>query len=250
MQISIADPVISTQIFTFLLSAALLLSARKRAGGEFFSVETTQEMKGFAILAIVLSHIGYFLVNDHRFLFPLSILAGVGVDLFLFLSGYGLTASAWKRELKPLAFYRHRLFKLFTPFWMVLAALFLSDFFLLGRAYGAGYMARSFLGLFPHADLYQDVNSPLWYLTFILFFYLLFPWVFRKRYFPLSALLLYVLADKFVSVQPAYFASVLHLYELHLMAFPLGVLAAGLVAERGNKKAVLVVRGDTIEKKG
>jgi len=39
----------------------------------------TQELKGLAILSIVFAHIAYMLVSDSRFLYPLSVAAGVGV---------------------------------------------------------------------------------------------------------------------------------------------------------------------------
>lgn len=127
----IADPVLATYLFTGVFIVALLLTAKQRTPNGF-SPEVVQELKGFAIIAIVLSHIGYFLVSDHRFLFPLSTIAGVGVDLFLLVSGYGLAASALKSVRKPLEFYKRRFDKLFVPLWTALAFFFTMDFFILG----------------------------------------------------------------------------------------------------------------------
>ena len=94
MQIEVTSPVTQTQIFALIFCLALFLSARRKKEILSFSKETTQDLKGFAILAVILSHIGYFLSTDDKFLFPFSILAGVGVNLFLFLSGFGLTVSS------------------------------------------------------------------------------------------------------------------------------------------------------------
>ena len=119
----ISNPVEATNIFIAILVFALIVSIRKQKTKEFFSLSTTQELKGFAILAVVLSHVGYFLVEDHRFLFPLSTIAGVGVDLFLILSGYGLVLSGLKKDLSIGQFYKQRLIRLFVPMWIILLFL-------------------------------------------------------------------------------------------------------------------------------
>lgn len=231
MIISINDPVGSTYIFIVLLLAAILIWARRRQDNDFFPVSATQELKGLAMLVIVFSHIGLFLISGQNFLYPLSIMAGVGVNLFLFLSGYGLAASSIKNKLSISQFYGRRLIKLFLPFWLSLLAFFFLDYFVLGLSYGPAYLARSFLGYFPRADLFNDVNSPLWYFTLILFYYLVFPLAFLFKNHRLSALALYLAAYLIVWLNPAWLNQVMHLYEIHILAFPLGVLLASLQFE-------------------
>lgn len=225
---SIADPVFATYLFSGILFVALLVSLRPR-GSYSFSPEVVQELKGFAIIAIVLSHIGYFLVSDHRFLFPLSTIAGVGVDLFLLVSGYGLVASSLKSVRKPLEFYKRRLDKLFIPLWVALATFFTMDFFILGKAYSLDYIARSFVGFFPSADIYGDLNSPLWYITLIIFFYLLFPLLFMQRRPLVSAFLVLCSAYVVHTLTLPLLSGVSHLHELHLWAFPIGMAFAAVV---------------------
>ena len=231
MIISINDPIQQTWIFSAIFFVVLIAWTRRRAITEWFPSSLTTELKGLAILMIVLSHIGYFLVNDTRFLWPLTIAAGVGVNLFLFLSGFGLTASQLQKDLNAWQFYKKRLLKLFTPFWLVLAIFFVLDFFLLKINYPWGYVVQAFCGIFTHADLYQDINSPFWYLTFILGYYLLFPLVFSKRWPWLSALTLYIAGYLLIYFQPTQLDYVIHLYRVHIIAFPLGVLAAWLVTK-------------------
>ena len=93
MLIKVSDPTLQTVFFSIIFLSLLLLSIRKNDTETFFSKEATNQLKGFSILAIIFSHIGYFLSSDTRFLYPFSVLAGVGVNLFLFLSGFGLTIS-------------------------------------------------------------------------------------------------------------------------------------------------------------
>ncbi len=238
MLIAIADPVFQTHLFTAFLLLAIVATMRKKTTTGSLGIETTQELKGFAIIAILLAHIGYYLAADHRFLFPLSVLAGVGVDLFLFASGFGLTASALSRELSLWQFYRRRLKKIYVPLWITLTCFFLMDLFLLHATYGWAYITHSFFGWFPHANLYSDINSPLWYISLILFYYLLFPLIFSKRWAYLSALGVYAITYALTWWTPVGLREMLPVYQMHLMAFPLGMFAAWALQGRKSLGAI------------
>lgn len=231
MPILINDAILSTEIFGAIFVLAIFASLRRKKNTELFPLAVTRELKGLAILAIIFSHIGYFLAADHRFLFPLSVMAGTGVNLFLFLSGFGLTMSSLRNKLPLGKFYKKRLLKIFTPFWIVIAIFFLLDIFLLQRSYSASYIIQSMLGFFPRGDLFLDINSPFWFITPLLFYYLLFPLVFMPKRSWLSALI--ILAASFLLVQFKLPVSIetLHLYQLHLLAFPLGIAFASLFFE-------------------
>lgn len=229
MGIAIANPVLSTWIVSFALLIALIVSAKKENGAEAFSPRLTQELKGFAILAIIFSHIGYFLASDHQFLFPLSIMAGVGVNIFLFLSGFGLTASALARERTPREFYLRHLPKLFAPLWITLAVFLALDFFVLHISYDWQYIMRSFLGFFPSADLYTDIDSPLWYFTLAFSYYILFPLVFIKKKPWISALLIFTIVAGTFLLPGHTLDAVAGLYSLHMLAFPLGMIFAWML---------------------
>jgi peptidoglycan/LPS O-acetylase OafA/YrhL len=228
MMISIVNPVEQSYIFFAIFTLALLLSVRRKPKGDKFSVSLTRSLKGIAILAIFFSHIGYFLVTDNRFLFPLTIIAGVGVDLFLFLSGYGLTASSLRKGSSLGKFYVRRLSKLYIPFWIMLAVIFAADIFILKLPYSWEYVGKAFIGFFSRADLYRDVNSPLWYFTLIVFYYLIFPLVFSKKYPWLSAAIIYLAGYFVVRENFTVLSEVMRLYEVHYMAFPLGVFCGWL----------------------
>ena len=177
---------------------------------------------------IIFSHIGYFLVSDNRFLFPLSTMAGVGVNLFLFVSGYGLTASMQKKKLSIKEFYERHLSKLYVPFWIVIFSLFFLDFFVLHINYDLPYIARSALGFFPHSNLYQDVDSPLWYFTLIVFYYLAFPIFFSEKKPWASALGIYAFTFLIFALNIPAIAGIQGFYTLHAIAFPLGIMLAWL----------------------
>jgi peptidoglycan/LPS O-acetylase OafA/YrhL len=236
MTISLDNVIIATRIFTAIFVIVLLLSFRKKKELGVFSLAVTQELKGLAILAIIFGHVGYFLAVDHRFLFPLSIAAGVGVNLFLFLSGYGLTMSALVKNLSPWQFYRRRLGKLYQPLWLVLLLFLGLDLVLTGKTYSLIYIFRSFLGFFPRADLFTDINSPLWYLSLIIAYYLLFPLIFWRKFPYLSAVILYLAGFFLIRYEPVFLEPVLRLYRVHILAFPLGLAFAALSVDYRNSR--------------
>lgn len=228
MLVSITDPVRETIIFGILLCTAFLLTYRTKK--HFSSFAYTQELKGFAILTIVFAHIGYYLASDTRYLFPLSILAGVGVNLFFFLSGYGLSLSQLKKNERPLHFYARRLRKLFVPLWIVLSAFVFLDAVLLHKTYGLFYIVKAYLGIFTSADLYTDINAPFWYFTLILIYYLLFPLLFNRKRLWLTALLFFVTIFLLVKINLPFLYGVIGLYRVHMYAFPLGIFVAYIVS--------------------
>ena len=150
MQVVVDNVTQSTWIVIAAFVAAVLLSFRKTLHKDLFPVPVTQELKGLGMLTIVFAHISYMLVTDNRFLYPLSIAAGVGVDLFLFMSGYGLTVGMLKKNLSVVEFAQRRLIKVFIPFWLVIGALFIADPFFADRHYSVSYMLQSLAGYFPN----------------------------------------------------------------------------------------------------
>ena len=230
MILLIGDAVQQTTILIIALIVALVLTIRKKPSVAL-TKDLTTHIKGFAILGVLFAHIGYALVQDQRFLFPLSVAAGVCLNLFLFVSGYGLTQSMRQKELSIGTFYKRRLDKILIPFWMTLIPFFVADALILHIQYTWTEIAQSFLGFFPRADLYANVNSPLWYITFIIACYLIFPLVYTKRVPVVSSLLMALIGYIITFQLPLPVRqSVLSLYQTHILALPIGMLIADLFA--------------------
>lgn len=197
-----------------------------------FTVKTTAEVKGLAILLVVLSHIGYFLVSDHNFLTPVTNYAGVGVDLFLILSGYGLVAVTLKKPLQAVEFYKKRLSKVYVPVLITILGFLLVDAVLLNKYYPLLLTIKNLLGFFPQADLYQNINSPLWFITPLLVYYILFPLVFWRRAPVVTAIGLaaagWLLVTSDFIWNLGVTGGVANLYKLHFLGFPLGILLGSL----------------------
>lgn len=231
MQINVPDSLSQTVIFTtlFLLVIFLTLKKKDQLG---FSHDLTNELKGLAILMVIFSHAGYFLSTNTQFLFPLSVAGGVGVNIFLFLSGFGLTVSALKKSLSVFQFYLKRLSKIFLPMWIVLVVLITLDYLILGKTQPLTLTLENFLGFFPQANIFEQLDSPLWYFTPILFYYLIFPLLFFKKYPLVSVILLFLVSVLVVRIPLPVNPDVLKLYQLHNLAFPLGMGLALLLSKK------------------
>ncbi len=239
MPITITDVYFSNIVVICVLVAIFLLTLRKSQHTDLFPVSVTQELKGLGILTVVFAHFAYMLVTNADFLFPLSIIAGVGVDLFLFMSGYGLTVGMMKRPLPILEFYKKRVIKIFIPFWVAIILIFAANAIFLDITYTVPYMIQSLLGWFPTARGFDDVNSPFWYITWMMMFYILFPLVFSTKRPWLSALILSVIATLIGMYNPLEMGDN-WLHRLHTVAFSLGIVFAWLLFETKDKENKLV----------
>lgn len=75
------------------------------------------QLMAFAMVAILFTHLGYR--YDSYFANRLELLAMGGVDVFFFLSGYGLYFSSLKKR-RALDFYKRRAIRILPPFFVIL----------------------------------------------------------------------------------------------------------------------------------
>ncbi|WP_258237607.1 MULTISPECIES: acyltransferase family protein [Arcobacteraceae] len=235
------------QLSTYVVIAAIILvlftTLKESNHNDVFPISVTNELKGLGILTVVFAHFAYMKVTNSEFLFPLSIIAGVGVDLFLFMSGFGLTVGMLKKPMKAVDFYKKRVIKIFIPFWIALIIMFIADAIFMDKTYSIGYVIKSMLGFFPTADGFGDVNSPFWYITWMIMFYLLYPLFFFKDRPWLTALILAVIAT-IIGTFNIFDLGSNWLHRLHTVAFSMGIVAAWLlqVKEGQENKFVNFVR--------
>jgi len=128
---------------------------------------------GFAIIWVMLFHLppinsGYFPIDFFK-----TIGYG-GVDIFLFLSGFGLYFSMSKPNCSLRQYYRSRLIRILPEFWIVICVVFLLKM---------NFSTRSFILFIGEASTlgYWVWGFPmeLWYISCILFLYVIFPFYFK-----------------------------------------------------------------------
>jgi peptidoglycan/LPS O-acetylase OafA/YrhL len=136
-------------------------------------IDAVDELRGLAILLVILYHAGGVLVWQNFFH------GDVGVDIFVILSGVGIALST--RVETAGTFLRRRLIRIFPAYWIVLTAFLLGNIYLLHLPYTAFNVAVHYLGI--HA-LFGDaigfsIDDSFWFITLILGWYAIYA-LFRR----------------------------------------------------------------------
>lgn len=128
-------------------------------------------LMGVAIIWVMLYHLGDIDVS------VISVIFGVGyggVDIFLFLSGFGLYFSLSKKETSLPRYYKKRFCRVLPEFWLYLLILFFIQM---------DFDFRSVCTLLFDATTigYWIPGNPdkLWYVSCLVVFYAIFPFYFR-----------------------------------------------------------------------
>jgi peptidoglycan/LPS O-acetylase OafA/YrhL len=171
-----------------LFAAAILLSVRKKTGGEWLSREDTSALRGVMAIFILFVHLPdvcSFLNENYAATFEPFIFQGhLAVGLFFALSGYGLALSAEKGFS---GFFRRRFFEVLLPYFLCnLVFLFAI------RAGGQEVGMLDMLGSWFTGD---PMVTYSWYvvtqLIFYVFFYIAFR-CFNGRAMKIAALYIFV----------------------------------------------------------
>lgn len=152
-----------------VLGLLTVLFAERREG-RWLGREQTNELKGVAILLVVVGHLWRHAVGD-------SDVWNYGSDsvaLFLALSGFGLTMS-WASSSDPSlrTFVSKRLRRVFLPYWCATFALVLLDRLLVGQEYSSLDILSTLAGYNPTTHL-RRIDYVRWYITLLLIWYLAF----------------------------------------------------------------------------
>jgi peptidoglycan/LPS O-acetylase OafA/YrhL len=123
------------------------------------------ELKGLAILLVVLYHAGGTLVW-RNFLH-----GDIGVDMFVIVSGIGLTLGRPVTNVRE--FLHRRVLRIMPAYWIALTACWIINTSLLDRSYTAGDIGLHYLGLHTFfGDRYAfGFNDSFWYISLILLLY-------------------------------------------------------------------------------
>ena len=180
----------------------------KNENSIFLSRTNSQQIKGVAILLVILGHMG-----------AISYAGAYGVGIFLILSGFGLTLSYLKSGTQN--FIRKRFNKIIIPYAIITLAWFLIQILRHNTSYSGILVIKTLIGINPQSP----VDASMWYITFLIFWYLAFYLIFslpQKNSIKvvlifLTAILIYKHAFLFTSASGA---------SLYVIEFPIGVLVA------------------------
>jgi peptidoglycan/LPS O-acetylase OafA/YrhL len=119
------------------------------------------ELKGLGLILVLIYHTSGALNHFDRFH------GEVGVDLFLLISGYAVTASVRRRSLGD--FFLRRFLRIFPAYWFAIALFVGLDWWCQGIAYSWHSILLHALGLHafgPQIDFW-DINMSFWFLALL-----------------------------------------------------------------------------------
>ena len=209
-------------VFIILLFMIIALSfKRNTARPSVITLDKmcTSELKGIAIISVVLGHLVITKFIDTPFQY-FNYLGAQGVTLFVFLSGFGLTTTVLVQGISK-GFLKRRLsvvlipYALTTSLWIIIDAL-------LGRYYALKTIGLSILGLS------LTIDATMWYISFISIWYIVFFLSFYQKIPNAVRLLIlfgfaWFLRSGNLAIVPVDFKWQWRMYSL---VFPLGVLLA------------------------
>lgn len=137
-------------------------------------LEIVEFLKGYSIFTIIVFH--YLQVLDlphpyNQFIF----FGGTGVHLFILLSGFGLYLSYLTRPLDYICYLRKRISKIYIPYILVIVlSAFLSFFIPLYENSFYAFGGHIFLYKMFDESIMGTYGYPLWFMSMILQFYILF----------------------------------------------------------------------------
>lgn len=119
--------------------------------------EKTMQLKGLAIIFVLLGHLGYIFF------------AGAwGVNLFLILSGYGVYLSYSKKGLKD--FFTKKIIKIYLPYLIYAIIIVCYYIYTNHFVFSRKIVLTTLLGL----DINANLDKSMWYISFIFLEYILF----------------------------------------------------------------------------
>ena len=213
------------------------------------TLQDTEILKGIAVLLLLFHHLFFEGVGfDDLYVGQIPLVQTFGeqsklcVAIFVFLSGYGLTAGAVKTGGIPnlLAFYRKRYVKLMVNFWLIWLLFVPVGVLVFNRTfpdvYGEHYMIRIFTDLLGVCST-SSYNPNWWFYGCIICLYILFPFLYKILDYwylliPLSAVLAFIFAVTMPGID---------LFRHYLCGFLLGMVVKKICPPLYIRKAPAVL---------
>ncbi len=215
-----------------LLIILLIIVSLKPKTYEFLSVDATEQVRGLAILAIIASHYmtRVFVPGTTHYYWILKDAGGTGVGAFLLISGFGLMSSYMKKGFQKGHLFK-RIMRILLPYWIFVFLWIFLDMILLHMTHTPVQILEALGGIVILGDTAKDVNTAMWFVTYILFLSISFYAIFSlkiKQY--LKILFIFaisgsgMLISKYIAARHNYQGLIQ--WGDYSLYFPVGVLTA------------------------
>jgi peptidoglycan/LPS O-acetylase OafA/YrhL len=168
-KLQVSRPDVYQGVMLLVVGVLAWASIGKRAPAPLLDRGQTDQLKGVAIIVIIVSHVSIHVCGQLTFLR----LNGDGVTIFLMLSGFGLTVSSGTQRPRAMAYAASRVRRVMLPYWLATAVILTLDAALLRRVLGLRDLALTLLGL-NYTPATRHLDYARWFVTFILAWYFLF----------------------------------------------------------------------------
>ncbi len=128
-------------------------------------LQLIDELKGFAIILVVLYHAGGVVAWENK------LHGELGVDIFAILSGVGLSLSSTVKSAGQ--YFGRRFLRIYPMYWLVLTAFLLGNAYFMGEHTTTKDIVLHYIGIHAFwSDTYAvSINDSFWFITFIIFVY-------------------------------------------------------------------------------
>lgn len=203
----------------FIIIGVLFFIPNKKVinNERFLNKTLTNEVKGLAILMIVIHHLCRHTISNAFDLVAFYDLGYVGVALFLFLSGYGLTSSLINKGNDN--FFLKKIFRIYIPFILMNLLWFSVDYYFFHTRSELQMVTDHIFGI-----IIADRNY--WYIPFLIFWYIVFYFVMKLKINNKSKSILMILVSIIIVVNPIFINP-----RGNAFSFPFGIIV-GLYKEQ------------------
>ncbi|WP_341526631.1 acyltransferase [Nostoc sp. UHCC 0302] len=215
-KIPVDNPLVLNLSLIFGFTFLTLITLKKTVNDKPLSILQSNQMKGLAIIIIILFHLSIHTLAKPSDL-PFFKSSGFkAVALFLILSGFGLTISMQKKGINN--FFSKRFTKVYIPFLFAM----LLEIFLNQSINNNPHILTELYNAFFNVSI---LNSHMWFIVFILLWYIVIYLLFYLNLSNKSKIFLLCLVSVCILVasEPSK-DSALFLCKINAFSFPLGCL--------------------------
>ena len=178
MKLQIEDVKLFSQFLALIFGVLLFFPFRRNTTpSNLMDYNFTNSLRGIAMILIVVGHFNYYVLPNRNLLF-IGYLGQIAVPSFLLLSGFAISESYKKNQLK--FFFEKRFLRVYTPLILATALMISID---------SAFQQKNIYDLWSYIKIisgFKTIDRNYWFLHFLFFWYFIFFIVFtaisqRKR---------------------------------------------------------------------
>lgn len=190
----------------------------------FLDKKMTDQLRGLAILIVVVGHLGIHIL---KYRYQFFNLADYGVSIFFILSGFGLARSYSNKNFKISEYLWKRMLRVMIPYCLITLLIIPMDVLFLNKSYSVLTSILTFFGINLN-NTARHIDHVRWFVTLLIIWYVIFGMLWGKFKNGRFVTALFIIATGLFL-----FSYYVHYIGYAFLSFPFGVLI-GLYFEEIN----------------